>query len=569
MLLAIAWRQPHHRDAERWAGRAVELAERHPDPILRATVAVAWVTYHIEMGRFAVTMRAHDWLRPVLASREASLLEMALARRAIGTVECFALGAPLQAMHTIKEALVAAQEAGFHKSTTHLVHLWCGIEAALSAGELELAAAWLRELGANLDPSARCVLATYEGCRVWEALLRDDLTAAAAHLGPLEKVAAEAGWPLFHAFMEFLAVQVRQAQGDASDARSHLSRLEAIASQVGSQYLEYLAELARAQLAQDRGESDDALRAAMALGRSGGYWNHHGWRPDIMARLCARALEAGIEVTHVSELIRRRGLRIDPSSVDAEAWPWPIKIFSLGLFDVVREGRPIRFSHKVQRKPLALLKSLIAGGGRAVSEELITDALWPDAEGDAARTALASTLHRLRDLLGHEDAIDRKDGKLTLVPQFCWVDVWAVDRLLTRAEVAAADRARVREFTRKAADLYRGPFLDGDAAQFPQATALADRLRRRLLRRTVAVARECERSAQLEDAVDWYEEALRIDPCAEDVYRSLMSAYRSLGRPADVQETYRRCRENLAAHLDIDPAPETEALLESTDPVQR
>jgi DNA-binding SARP family transcriptional activator len=42
-----------------------------------------------------------------------------------------------------------------------------------------------------------------------------------------------------------------------------------------------------------------------------------------------------------------------------------------------------------------------------------------------------------------------------------------------------------------------------------------------------------------------------------------MSVYRNLGRRTDVEETYRRCRENLAAHLAIAPAPETEALLET------
>jgi DNA-binding SARP family transcriptional activator len=570
MLLAIAWRQPHHRDAAGWAERALELAALDPDPILKTTVAVAWVTYHIEMGRFPVTMRALDWLRPVLASREASTLEKALARRTISMVECFALGAPLQAMHTIDEGLMPAREAGFHRSTTHQVYLWCGIEAALSAGEVETAARWLTELGANLETSVRCALALYEAGRVWEALLRGNVTVAADHLEPLEKLGPSTGWPQFNAFSEFLGVQVRHAEGDFTRAQDRLERLEAIAREVGSPYLRYLAELARAQLALDRGPSDtglDALGAAMALGRCGGYWNHHGWRPDVMARLCARALEAGIEVAHVSELIRRRGLTIDPSSTAIEAWPWSIRIYSLGNFDVVKDGRPIRFSHKVQRKPLALLKSLVAGGGRAVSEELVTDALWPDAEGDAARAALASALHRLRSLLGREEAIDRKDGRLTLLPRFCWVDAWAVDRMLTSAEVGTADRPRVRELTRKASELYRGPFLGGEAAQFPQATALADRLRRRLLRRIVAEGRECERSAQLEEAVDWYEEALRIDPCAEDVYRSLMSAYRSLGRPTDVQETYRRCRDNLAALLAIDPAPETEALLESTDGV--
>jgi DNA-binding SARP family transcriptional activator len=568
MLLAIAWRQPHHPDATRWAERALELTENHPDPILKVTVVLAWITYQIEMGRFTSTLRSLDWLQPVAVSAEASALEASLARRALALVECFVLGAPLQAVRTIREGLLPVRKAGFHRSTTHLVYLLCGIDAALSAGDLETAAGWLSELSANLNPSVRCVLSMYEAARVWEALLRSDFTTAVAHLEPLEKLGPETGWPQFDGFIEYLGVQVRDALADESGARSHLARLEAIARAVRSHYLEYMALLARAQLAPDRGCPEEALRAAMALGRSGGYWNHHGWRPGVMARLCARALDAGIEVAHVKELIRRRALTMDPSSVELEAWPRPIEIFSLGSFDVVREGKAIRFSHKVQRKPLALLKSLVAAGGRVVSEEMLTDALWPDAEGDAARTALSSALHRLRGLLGREEAIERKDGKLTLVPRFCWVDVWAVERLLARAETttAGAEPVDAGRLTRKALELYRGPFLGDEAARIPQGTALADRVRRRLLRQIVAVGQEHERSGRWQEAADWYEEALHVDPCAEDVYRGLMCVYRNLGRPADVKETYRRCRDNLAAHLAIVPAAETEALLENLTP---
>jgi DNA-binding SARP family transcriptional activator len=449
-----------------------------------------------------------------------------------------------------------------------VAYLSCGIDAALSAGDLETAAGWLSELSVNLNPSARCVLALHEGGRVWEALLRNDFTTAAAHLELLEKLGAETGWPQFAAVIEYLGVQVREGLGDEAGARSHLGRLEAIASSVRSPYLQYMSLLARAQLALDRGCAEEALRAALALGRSGGYWNHHGWRPEVMGRLCERALELGIEVAHVKELIRRRALTLDPSSAETETWPWPIQIISLGSFDVVREGKPIRFSHKVQRKPLALLKSLVAAGGRPVSEETLTDALWPDAEGDAARAALSSALHRLRGLLGCEEAIERKDGKLTLVARFCWVDVWAVERLLARAETAAAgaDAAGVDRLARKAVALYRGPFLGDEAPQIPQGTALVERIRRRLLRQVVALGRDHEQSRRWPEAVDWYEEALRIDPCAEDVYRSLMSVYRNLGRPADVEETYRRCRENLAARLAIAPASETGALLETLVP---
>jgi DNA-binding SARP family transcriptional activator len=97
----------------------------------------------------------------------------------------------------------------------------------------------------------------------------------------------------------------------------------------------------------------------------------------------------------VRGLVQKRGLVPESPPVEVEAWPWPIKIFTLGHFEVMRDGEPVRFARKVQRKPLALLKTLIAFGGRTVREDLVMDALWPEAEGDAARVALASALHRL------------------------------------------------------------------------------------------------------------------------------------------------------------------------------
>jgi len=278
-----------------------------------------------------------------------------------------------------------------------------------------------------------------------------------------------------------------------------------------------------------------------------------------MARLCARALEAGIEVDYVRALVQKRRLVADGVSITTEAWPWPIKIFTLGRFELVRADQPIQFSRKVQRKPLALLKALIAFGGRGVRESLLMDALWPDAEGDAARVAFASALHRLRALMGSDRAIVRQEGQLSLDAGSCWVDVWAVERLLGRAEAGQT------ESLRKAVDLYRGAFLDGQEAELPQAATLADALRRRLLRQIVRAARQCEEKDR-QQAVDWYEHALRVDPCAEDVYRSLMNAYHALGRSAEVAESYRRCRAALAAHRGTRPSAETEGLLKALSP---
>jgi LuxR family transcriptional regulator, maltose regulon positive regulatory protein len=270
-----------------------------------------------------------------------------------------------------------------------------------------------------------------------------------------------------------------------------------------------------------------------------------------------RALAEGIEVEYVRDLVRRRGLEPDEPPLDVEAWPWPIKIFTLGRFEVQRDDAPVRFSRKVQRKPLALLKTLIALGGRGVREDLVVDALWPDAAGDAARMAFTSALHRLRGLLGHEGAVQRQEGQLSLDERLCWVDVWAVERLLTPRHGEVRD-----DDVRRALNLYRGPFLPGDEGELPQAGTLADGLRRRLTRQITRAARNHE-SSDGARAAEWYEEGLRVDPCAEEISRSLMSTYHRLGRRAEVAEAYARCRSALASRLGSTPSPDTERLFRS------
>src|SRR5262249_10329627 len=243
------------------------------------------------------------------------------------------------------------------------------------------------------------------------------------------RLALEAGGALGEAVAPLLSAQGLHARGAGSDAREQLDRGVEVGRALSSAYVEFMAPPPQARPWLGGGQASrglQALRIAMALGREHGYVNSHVWIPAIMAGLCARALDAGIEQDYVRGLVQKRGLVPESPPVEAEAWPWPVKILTLGRFEVLLDGEPVRFARKVQRKPLALLKALVAFGGRGVREELVMDALWPDAEGDAARVALASALHRLRGLLGREQAILRQEGLLSLDSRHCWVDVWAV-----------------------------------------------------------------------------------------------------------------------------------------------
>jgi LuxR family maltose regulon positive regulatory protein len=127
-----------------------------------------------------------------------------------------------------------------------------------------------------------------------------------------------------------------------------------------------------------------------------------------------------------------------------------------------------------------------------VKEEQLSDALWPEADGDAAHSAFTTTLSRLRDLLGAEKAIRIQEGRATLDPRYCWVDAWAFERLLAEAEGRlrehregrereAVQPSPLEELFGKATALYNGHFLAGDEAHV-WTTSYRERLRGKFLR---------------------------------------------------------------------------------------
>jgi LuxR family maltose regulon positive regulatory protein len=143
-----------------------------------------------------------------------------------------------------------------------------------------------------------------------------------------------------------------------------------------------------------------------------------------------------------------------------------IVIFTLGRFEVVLDGAPLRFKGRAPVRALELLSALIAAGGRGVSVASLSDSLWPEADGFDAYRAFTTTLHRLRRLLQYPEAVRLCAGRLTLDAQICRVDLWEFERSLRAA--------RNGEALRGALDLYHGPFMGDDPS--PWAIAMRARL---------------------------------------------------------------------------------------------
>jgi len=301
----------------------------------------------------------------------------------------------------------------------------------------------------------------------------------------------------------------------------------------------------------------------MQVGRETGIFGLSIRLPDMFEKVSVKALEEGIEVDYVRELIRRNRLAPDPANPDLEQWPWPVKVYTLGRFGLLVDDRPVESGRKVQQKPLALLKTLVALGGRDVPEGRLAELLWPEADGDLAHHSFAVALSRLRKLLGNEEAMVLKEGRLSLSNRHCWVDVWAFERFLGQAEKARKEGkgTEVIRLFEKVLSLYTGPFLQSE--EMSCAASPREKLRSEFLRAVAHLGQCYEDGDRWEEAVSCYGKGIEADDLAEELYRRLMVCHIRRGREAEALSVYRRCRKTLSSVLGVGPSAETRAIVAS------
>jgi DNA-binding SARP family transcriptional activator len=262
------------------------------------------------------------------------------------------------------------------------------------------------------------------------------------------------------------------------------------------------------------------------------------------------ALQEGIEPGLVQDLIRM--FRLKPPADAPDNWPWPVRIHTLGRFDVQVAGDPLEFSRKLPRKTLLLLKAIIAQGGKEVREQVLCDALWGDEEGDAARNAFGITLLRLRKLLGSNETILQRGGGVSLNPELCWVDARAFEARLSGGEVDASG----------ALALYGGTFLPADEDE-AWSVAARERLRGRFIHALSMRGAELEARGNDAGALECYLRGIDADPIVESFYLGLMRCYERLGKRTEAISAFRRLRHTLSVLLGAQPSDSAQRLFQS------
>ena len=124
-----------------------------------------------------------------------------------------------------------------------------------------------------------------------------------------------------------------------------------------------------------------------------------------------------------------------------------LRLLTFGGAAVVNESGDDVSSAATQRRTLALLSILAVAGPAGVSRERLVALLWPDAEPERGRHALAQALYASRRSLACDDLFD------------AGVDVKIRPDRMT-SDVADFERLRSHD-AEAAVTLFKGPFLDG------------------------------------------------------------------------------------------------------------
>lgn len=552
MHCALMIRRPQHPDFSKWQARVKELIHLVPDMNYKMTVgSLLAISHTLIFGDFAKAEEIINELQPVAQSGNILPLTLITWHATLARYYWFASSHD-DCIKAVKNGMDVAGATGVHLMDFRL--LTEEAFSQLTSCNYSDGAECLNKLAHVVDNTGYIDVSHYNYLLFMQSMHRKDFHQAERSVRTALELARKSGYHLIETMYHAALALVLIEKGGHKEAAGHLMKAKNSAVAMNCSYIEFVCLMCEARSAFDQGRDEKgfaSLREGLAIGRGKQrFLNMCSFPPHFLLWVCRKALEAGIEVEYVRELIRKRNLVPSDRSEQIEEWPWPVRIYAFGTFEIYRDDKP----GKVQQKPLALLKALIALGGSEVLEEQLTDILWPDVDGDLAHKSFETTLHRLRLLMGNDKAIRLKEGLLSLDPAYCWLDVRAFER--TVEEFKTTNDCALAE---KAVKLYRGHFLAHDSDKLGAASK-RERLRNKFI---LLITRYCE---QLEAAKEWNKavqvlhKGLEIDPVAEQFYQHLMICYRKVGLESEALRMFNQCSSELNEKLGIKPSSKTETI---------
>lgn len=235
-----------------------------------------------------------------------------------------------------------------------------------------------------------------------------------------------------------------------------------------------------------------------------------------------------------------------------------LRLILLGGFTVTLDNQPVigLTSHKAQ----ALL-CYLAVTGRTFSRPFLAGLLWPDIPEANARMNLRKELARLNEVLRPYLLINRESVALDPDANYR-LDVKEFEALLDAPPHLPPSIATLTA----AVALYQGDFLEGfyvlnGPTLEEWALRQRSRLRERFLHALQSLAAAYTQQDDRNRATTTLQQLIALEPWREEAHCQLMRLYAQGGQRGLALAQYESCRRILRSELDVEPAPETAALL--------
>ncbi len=241
-----------------------------------------------------------------------------------------------------------------------------------------------------------------------------------------------------------------------------------------------------------------------------------------------------------------------------------LEIRLLGSFQVIHGGMPL--SGFESNKVRALLAYLAVEAQRPHPRRKLSALLWPEFPETRALSNLRFALSDLRKVIGDRSAqppyleISPQEIKFNLNSDSL-VDVTTFDRYSNYARQNPLDFQSLK----KAAELYRGSFLEGfsipDSIPFEEWLVLKrEHYARQACQVFHLLAGDYELSGDFQQAILFAERQLELDPWREEAHQQLMRCLYYSGQRSAALAQYEACCRLLSAELQLQPNQETQRL---------
>jgi len=553
MITAIALRQPSHAHADEWRNRALTLLNmgEELDNSLRIHLLNALILERTFAGHLTDAELFISSFKNSIDNQEMPPIVI-INLKNFEALHSWRSGNSRMCIEAVSAGLTLAEQSGVH--VISLILLGNGAVGALIGGNLAQADMYLDLLQSQLNQAGSYGKLLYHFTKAWKYLIENLWNEALAQCQHAMRLASSVGNPEASAISHLAHSIALRASGEIDHAESELRKATALCESYPLHQIAFGCYLTKADVHFSSGNKEngeEALKKGLDIGKEMGYSIFPLWTDDTLSKLLVKALESGINEEYVQRLVRQRKLKPSRPPVALENWPWDLKIYCLGTFRIIINGKALRSKKKTQQKPLELLKALISLGGSEVSESMLSDILWPDADGDMQRQSFNTTLHRLRKILRVNDILLLNGGALSLNKEKCWNDVWAFQHLVTVPDILSQpDKTTITPASRarKAISHYQGAFLPNEDESWVIATR--DRLQRQYLSLIEELANEFMEKLHWHEAIDLYERRIEAEPSTTNFYHQLMRCHYLLGNKASALQVHDRYMEKFGSRRD-------------------